>query len=98
MRGLHIENGDRHRIDLYGTSEASEDMVFGIGVTRTFRHLSRPRICILRVTGILEGILTPLTPSSFRGAESTLFLLHHLVFPLLIPLPFRWPSKSTVFP
>ena len=50
-KGLCQEDSDRHCIDLNGTSEGSEDLVFGIGITRTFRHLTQPRICILRVLG-----------------------------------------------
>jgi hypothetical protein len=77
------ENGDRYRIDLYDTSEVSEDMVFGIGITRTFRHLSRPRICILRVTGIRE-YFNPLDPQQFyNGIINSLFITSFSISPFV---------------
>jgi hypothetical protein len=45
---------------------------------------------------ILEGILTPSTPSRFREPESTLFASFG-IFPLWIPLR-QSPSNPSVFP
>lgn len=72
-------------------------MVLDIGITRTFRHLTLPLVCIFRVTGILEGISTPSTPSRFREPESTLFSSHLLVFSFfdsVAPID----RKASVFP
>ena len=63
------DNDDQHRIDSNGTSEVSEDLGFGIGITCTFRHLSQSRICISDKV-FSRAILTPSTPSSLREPES----------------------------